>query len=126
MINIELGGGNVQIELDDAMPASNTTLGTNTITIVETGTYEIEYMVLVSFALAVGLSSGVRVNNVYAISTFQSRILAAATETLFSGSTIIDLTAGDVVDLAVNSLAAVSVPLGAGLNAYLTVKKISV
>ena len=111
------------------MPSNNVTLGTDDITIIETATYEINYMVTVSTVLlAVDLSAGVRVNGGtnFIPSTLQTRTLSLTLTTLFEGSTIVDLTAGDVIDLAVESTTTVASSLTGGLTAYLTVKKISI
>ena len=43
---------------------------------------------------------------------------------MFSGSTVVALVAGDVIDMAISALIAVGVTLGSGTSAALTVKKI--
>jgi hypothetical protein len=128
-ISIGIGGGVDQIALAEAMPSNNVTLGTNDITIIEPGTYEINYMVTVSTVLvAADLSAGVRINGAtnFITSTFQTRTLSLTLTTLFEGITLVDLTAGDVIDLAVESTVDVSSSLTGGLTAYLIVKKISI
>jgi hypothetical protein len=77
--------------------------------------------------LAVGLAAGVRIGGGtnFIPSTYQYRVLSLTLDTLFEGSTLVSLTAGNVLDLAVQALVALSVSLGIGMNAYLTVKKIS-
>ena len=110
------------------MPISNVTLGTNTISIQQAGDYEVNYMLLVGTVLiAVGLSAGVRINDAtnFIPSTYQTRLLSIATDSFYEGSTIVSLATGDVLDLAVQSTLAVNATLGAGLSAYLTVKKLS-
>ena len=46
------------------------------------------------------------------------------TSSIYSGSTIVTLAAGSVIDMALSALLAVGVTLGSGVNATLSVKKI--
>ena len=43
---------------------------------------------------------------------------------MFNGSTVVALTAGSVVDMALSALLAVGITLGSGLNALLSIKKL--
>jgi len=53
-----------------------------------------------------------------------NRTLSVGVGTLVSGSVIVTLPAGAILDLAISALIAVGVTLGSGLNASLTVKKL--
>ena len=53
-------------------------------------------------------------------------MLAVGVGSLYNGSFIITLNAGDVIDMALSALLAVGVTLGGGVNTTLTVKQLSV
>ena len=74
--------------------------------------------------MATTITFAVRVNGADVPSATISRLLSVGTSSLFSGSTIVTLTAGSVVDLALSALLAVGVTLGSGVNATLTVKQL--
>ncbi len=108
-----------------AMPLSNTTTAANSITVAQAGVYEINYFSLVSVALGTTLTFAVRINGTNIPDTVISRVLSVGVGSTFSGSVIVSLNAGDVIDMAVSALIAVGVTLGSGVSATLTVKKIS-
>ena len=123
---ITLGIGTAsQIPLPTAMPLSNITSAANSLTIAQTGVYEINYFSLVSVALGTTLTFAVRRNGTDIPDATISRLLSINVGSAFSGSIIISLTAGDVIDMAVSALISVGVTLGSGVNATLSVKKIS-
>ena len=108
------------------MPNLNATYTpTNSITVTQAGTYEINYFSNVSAALATTVTQSVRVNGTNIPSTVISRALSVGVNSIYSGSTIVTLAAGDVVDMALSALLAVGVTLGTGVNATLTVKKLN-
>ena len=107
------------------MPAAAVTYTpTNSITISEAGTYEINYMAVASVALGTTLTVAVRVNEDNLSAATITRLLAVGVESPFSGSIIVNLPAGAVIDMALSELLAVGVTLGSGVNAVLTVKKL--
>ena len=55
-----------------------------------------------------------------------SRVLSVGVGSLYSGSFLIRLNAGDVIDMAISALLAVGVTLGGGVNTTLTVKQIDI
>ncbi len=108
------------------MPADNVTYTpANSITVTEAGTYEINYFSTVSVALGTTLTLAVRRNASNIPNATISRLLAAGVGSLYSGSVIIDLNAGDVIDIVLSALVAVGVTLGSGVNASLTLKKLN-
>lgn len=125
---INLGiGTQSQIPLSTNMPNLNTTYATaNSITVTTGGTYEINYFSNMSAAIATTLTMAVRANGTNIPSTVISRALSVGTSSIYSGSTIVTLTAGSVIDMAISALLAVGVTLGSGVNATLTVKKLNV
>ncbi len=125
--NLTLGiGTQTQIALPNSMPNLNTTYTpANSITVAQAGTYEINYYSNVSAAVATTLTMAVRNNGTNIASTVISRALSVGVGSIYSGSTIVTLAAGDVIDMAVSALLAVGVTLGSGVNATLSVKKIN-
>ncbi len=107
------------------MPALNVTYPTaNEITIGQAGDYEIVYSALVSTTGGQELTVAVRVNDVADPSATQTVALTGGVETPLTGSVILTLAAGDVVDLALTSPNAADVTFGTGQTAALTVKKL--
>lgn len=124
-INIGLGTQS-QIPLPSSMPSLNTTYAqANSITVAQAGIYEINFYMTVSATLATTLSFAVRANGTNISATVLSRTLSVGTNSIYSGSVIVTLNAGSIIDMAVSALVAVGVSLGSGTNASLSVKKIS-
>lgn len=124
---INLGiGTQSQIALANTMPNLNTTYTpTNSITVTQAGTYEINYYSNISVALGTTVTLAVRNNGTNIPDTVISRVLSVGVGSIYSGSVIVTLTAGSVIDMAISALVAVGVTLGSGVNATLTVKKIA-
>ncbi len=124
-INLAIGTA-TQIPLANSMPNFNTTYTpANSITVTEAGTYEINYFSNVSVALGTTLTLAVRNNGTNIPATVISRILSVGVDSIYSGSVIVTLAAGAVIDMAISALLAVGVTLGSGVNATLSVKKIN-
>lgn len=108
------------------MPSLNiTNTGSNNIIINQTGNYEINYYVNLSAAIATTVTMTVRASGTNIPSTVISRALSVGTNSIYSGSTIVALTAGTTLDMAVSALLAVGLTLGSGVNASLSVKKLN-
>jgi len=97
----------------------------NSITVNQTGVYEINYFSNVSVTLGTTLTMAIRVNGTNIPSTVLSRSLSLGTSSIYSGSTIVSLNTGDVIDMALSTLLSVGVTLGSGVNETLSVKKIN-
>lgn len=124
-INLTIGA-QTQIPLANSMPNFNTTYTpANSITVTEAGTYEINYFSNVSVALGTTLTLAVRNNGTNIPATVISRILSVGVDSIYSGSVVVTLPAGAVIDMAISALLAVGVTLGSGVNATLSVKKIN-
>lgn len=124
-LNISIGSS-TQIPLANNMPNLNTTYTpANSITVAQAGTYEINYFSNVSAALGTTVTQAVRVNGTNIPSTIISRALSVGVGSTYTGSTIVTLAAGDVIDMAISALLAVGVTLGSGVNATLSVKKLN-
>ena len=125
VLNIGLGT-QTQVPLANNMPNLNTTYTpTNSITVSQAGTYEINYYSNVSAALATTVTFAVRNNGTNIPSTIISRALSVGVGSIYSGSVIVTLAAGDVIDMAISALLAVGITLGSGVNATLSIKKLS-
>ena len=124
-LNLIIGSA-TQIPLANAMPNLNTTYTpANSITVAQAGTYEINYFSNVSAAVGTTVTQAVRVNGTNIPSTIISRVLAVGVTSTYTGSTIVTLAAGDVLDMAVSALLAVGLTLGSGVNATLSIKKLN-
>ena len=119
-------GSATQIPLTESMPNLNTTYTpANSITVAQAGTYEINYYSNMTAAVATTVTMAVRNNGTNIPSTVISRALSVGVGSIYSGSTIVTLAAGAVIDLAMSALLAVGITLGTGLNASLTLKKLN-
>ena len=119
-------GGTTQLPLPSAMPLKNVTnTPVNSLTVGATGVYEINYFSNVSAALGTTVTMSVRRNGTAIPQATISRVLSVGVSSLYSGSIIIALTAGDVIDMALSALLAVGITLGSGVNTTLTVKQIN-
>ena len=96
----------------------------NSITVTNAGTYEINYNTTLAAAVATTITFAVRLNGTNIPSATISRALSVGTSSLFNGSTVVALTAGSVIDMAISALLAVGITLGSGLNALLSIKKL--
>lgn len=124
-LNLIIGSA-TQIPLANAMPNLNTTYTpANSITVAQAGTYEINYFSNLSAAVGTTVTQAVRINGTNIPSTIISRVLAVGVGSTYTGSTIVTLAAGDVLDMAVSALLAVGLTLGTGVNATLSIKKLN-
>ena len=124
-VTLEIGT-QTPISLPSSMPSRNVTYtSTNGITMMQVGTYEINYYSNISATVATTLTLAVRVNGTNIPSTVISRTLSVGIGSIYSGSVIVTLSPGDVIDMASSALLAVGVTLGTGVNATLSVKKLS-
>ncbi len=125
-LNLTLGG-TTQLPIAATMPLKNVSYApANSITVSATGVYEINYYTNVSAALGTTVTLEVRRNGTAIPQATLSRVLAVGVGSLYNGSFIITLNAGDVIDMALSALLAVGVTLGGGVNTTLTVKQLSV
>lgn len=117
----------MQIPAAIALPAVQVTeTGNNNLTIEEAGTYEITYAVTGSSTISTTFTLSVRVNGTDLAGTQSAREVAVNTIYTFSGDTIAELAAGDVVDLAVTAADEASLELPADtVNVRFTVKKLN-
>lgn len=120
-------GGTTQLPITTQMPLKNVTNApANSLTVVNAGVYEINYYSNVSAALGTTVTLAVRRNGTAIPQATISRVLSVGVGSLYSGSFLIRLNAGDVIDMAISALLAVGVTLGGGVNTTLTVKQIDI
>lgn len=120
-------GGTTQLPITATMPLKNVTYTpANSITATVAGDYEINYYSNVSAALGTTVTMSVRRNGTAIPQATISRVLSVGVGSLYSGSFIITLNAGDVIDMAISALIAVGITLGGGVNTLLTIKQINV
>ena len=109
------------------MPSKNVTYSpANSITVPTAGVYEVNYYTNVSAALGTTVTMSVRRNGTAIPQATISRVLSVGLSSLYNGSFIIALSAGDVIDMALSALLAVGITLGSGVNTTLTLKQIGV
>ncbi|MEM5818342.1 MAG: hypothetical protein AAGU16_10835 [Desulfitobacterium hafniense] len=107
------------------MPSDDITYApANSITIVTPGTYEVSFMLRGSVSLGASTTVAVRLNGTDIPSLTNTQLLTLGADSEFSGSALVTLAAGDVLDLAVSALLALSLTLADGTNATLVAKKI--
>ena len=124
-INLTLGG-TTQLPFPSNMPSKNVTYTpANSITAPVAGVYEINYFTNISAALGTTVTMYVRRNGTAIPDATISRALSVGVGSIYNGSIIIDLNAGDVIDMALSALLAVGVTLGSGVNTTLTIKQIN-
>lgn len=125
----------LQIKFNSTLPAHNVTYpGANTLKIEVDGDYEVHYNILLNATTVLDVGIGVRRNGTMIPQTRGSQTLSfdnAATlsyDGRLSGSTLVSLSAGDILDLAITVLNVFPENLDAiingNVNACLTVKKL--
>ena len=120
-LNLLLGTQTV-LPLPVSMPLNNVGSGTNSLSIQQSGVYEINYMFNASASLGAAVTLAVRRNGTNIPSTEERHLLAVATESIFSGSVITTLSAGDAIDIAVSAAVALALTLSTGVTVTLSVK----
>lgn len=107
------------------MPSLNVTYTpTNAITVTDAGTYKIDYFLNASVAIGTTLTMAVQSNGTNIPGATISRVLAVGTDSIYSGSIVVDLPAAAVITMVLSALLAVGVTLGTGTNAILTVTRL--
>lgn len=122
-ISITIGTDEI-VPLSSTMPSKDVTYEDDSIVIEEAGIYEINYYLYANVEVGALVTTAVRVNGDNIDSTVISRLVDVDLGTIYSGSTIVELEAGDVIDMAISALLDIEVTLGTGVNASLTIKKI--
>lgn len=121
-------GTYVRVSLNTAGPTSETTVGTNTITVSESGTYAVYYRLNVTATASQTLTASV-VNNGNALPATITTITATEASgenyvATLSAETLLELNAGDTLSLALTSDTAGTVTIGGSANATLIVKQL--
>jgi hypothetical protein len=111
------------VQLLEPMSNQNVTAGTSSLTIQNTGIYRIDIMLYMQAGTAVGATANVRVNAAAVPLSFN---LVVGTEfESYSAYIFTPLTAGDVVDLTLNSVVGGTFIFGPGISASLSVMQLN-
>ena len=124
---IATAGTYVRVGLNTQGPSSDTTYGTNTITVSESGTYAIYYRLNVTGPSQTYTAAVVNNGNALTatITTVAATEVSAENFTAtLSAETLVELNAGDEISLALTSDTTGSVTIGRLANASLSVKKL--
>lgn len=114
----------IPLTLNMIMPIKNVTVSGNTLVLNEAGDYEINYNVLVSASASVDMAVAVRSNGAVTPSTRGTQTLTYSAEAglthdgLFSGSAIVTLPAGAVLDIAISVINTLPAGLTAQVSNY--------
>lgn len=117
-------GATTPLPLPVDMPANNVTLGADNLTIEQSGIYEINYMFNASASLGAAVTLAVLNNGAPIPETEEIHLLAIGVESIYSGSVITSLSAGDVLTMSVSSAVALTLTLSTGVTVTLTAKKL--
>ena len=110
---------------NDTYPSLDVTYApANSITINSTGIYEINYFLNATASAAILTTYAVRIGGVVIPETEVSALLALDTNFIYSGTAIVNLTAGDVLTMTVSALLGLTLTLADGTNASLIVKRL--
>lgn len=112
------------LTLESTMPLSNVTYGTNSITVTESGNYEINYGLIGNVTPAATLTLSVNTDGAPTPSATVTEDFNTGTTSALDGSAIVALTAGNVLTLVLTPSATTTLTPSENLNRYLTVKKL--
>ncbi len=113
------------IPFTGALPSSNVVPGATSLAIGSTGTYNVHYTIYATPSLGLDLSAEVRVNGITVAESVTTRTIAAGTEVAFTITTIVPLTTGEVVDLALTTPTASTVTLAPNVGAILSLEQLT-
>lgn len=114
-----------RLPLPVSMPSRCICHECNALKILESGIYEINYMLNASASLGGEVTLAVNHNGKEIPSSIQTHLLAVGITSTFNGSIITCLKAGDVLDLIVFSCMCLNLCLNTGTTVSLTVKRIA-
>jgi len=124
-ITIPIIGGTETVTFNDTYPSLDVTYSpANSITINTTGIYEINYFLNATANAAVLTTYAVRNGGAVIPETEVSSLLSVGTNFIYSGTTIVNLTAGSVLTMTVSALLGLTLTLADGTNASLIVKRL--
>ena len=107
------------------MPSKNVTYGTNTITIVTAGDYEINYGITGTISPSATITLSVASNGTTLPGGIRSELFQGGQNSLVSGSFIATLAAGDVLTLRASANQDGTFTPADNVNGYLTVKQLN-
>ena len=118
-LSIDTAGAYVRVGLNTAGPTSDTTVGTNTITVTEDGTYAVYYRLYVSGPSQTYTAAVVNNGNALPVTITTVAATQASGENfvaILSAETLFELNAGDTLSLALTSNTTGTVTIGNSTN----------
>lgn len=112
------------LTLVSALPLSNVTVDTNSLTVTNAGTYQIDYGIRGSVSTDATITLSVTQNGAD-ITQSVTTLTFTTTENELIGSTIATLSAGDVLRLSARSSVDTTLTLNDNVNTYLTIKQLT-
>ena len=124
--SVALTPTNTTLSLASTMPSKNVTYGTNSITVQNSGDYELNYGLIGSVNPASTLTLSVANNGTAIPSSMVTRVYDQDQNISQTGSTIVTLNSGDVLTLqASSSVDTTKFTPNNNVHAYLTVKQLN-
>lgn len=120
-----VSGVEQQMPFSDFTDMENVTLGSNSLIVLQTGVYKLDYYLYFWTAIdTFSIQATARRNSISLVSTELADILSNTDTKTLSSSTIVPLNSGDVIDLIIYSAEGGEVMFGPGLSATLLLTKI--
>lgn len=118
-------GGSVTIPLENSMDLLNVLLSNNILTVTQSGTYEVSFVVDINTNGAEPLSVSVRNQNANIPSLIASKNVSGNENNVFTAQALVTLNAQDQLHLSISSLQESDVNLNSGVSASLIVKQVN-
>ena len=112
------------LTLESTMPSNNVTYGTNTITVVNSGTYEVNYGLTADTSETTVVTTAVAVNGATVGGGTMGTSGQAGQNIQQTGTVLLTLVAGDVLTLQANSVLTTTLTPQGGVVGYLTIKQL--
>lgn len=112
------------LPLGALLPSSDVTVGTNTITIVNAGTYEVDYGIRGSVTTPATVTLAIQQNGVDVPQTIVTQTFTA-TEGILAHRTFVTLNAGDTLTLSAVASADTNFVTSDDVSTYLTIKQLT-
>ena len=112
------------LPLGTILPINDVTIGTDSITIVNAGTYEVDYGIRGSVITPATVTLAIQQNDVDIPQTIVTQTFTATEDTL-THRTFVTLNAGDVLTLSANASTNTTFVTSEDVNTYLTVKQLT-
>ena len=112
------------LPLGALLPSSDVTIGTNTITIVNAGTYEVDYGIRGSVTTPATVTLAIQQNGVDVPQTIVTQTFTA-TEGILAHRTFVTFDSGDTITLTADASADTNFVTSDDVSTYLTIKQLT-